>query len=157
MHEVFLSRIAGHARLRNEHNFRVFLEYKDEVSNITSESVAPEDAETDSTPRITVRGNLFLLLFLFCHRVVLLVVMRTARCSKVSYEVSLLYKPPPVTIDSARLLNAFYFLLYFSLFRFHLKPKRSFKCVERTRRSGLVACSKASARQLTKRCCQTTR
>ncbi|XP_065174795.1 sorting nexin-6-like [Sycon ciliatum] len=31
MHEVFLSRIAGHARLRNEHNFRVFLEYKDEL------------------------------------------------------------------------------------------------------------------------------
>lgn len=31
MHEVFLSRIAGHPRLRNEHNFRVFLEYKEEV------------------------------------------------------------------------------------------------------------------------------
>lgn len=32
MHEVFLTRLAAHPVLRNDHNFRVFLEYKDDVS-----------------------------------------------------------------------------------------------------------------------------
>jgi hypothetical protein len=34
MHEVFLQRIGTHAVLRNDHNFRVFLEYGEEVSCI---------------------------------------------------------------------------------------------------------------------------
>lgn len=32
MHEVFLTRLAAHPVLRTDHNFRVFLEYKDDVS-----------------------------------------------------------------------------------------------------------------------------
>lgn len=32
MHEVFLTRLAAHPTLRNDHNFRVFLEYKDDLS-----------------------------------------------------------------------------------------------------------------------------
>ena len=32
MHEVFLKRIAEHAIMRNDHNFRVFLEYEKELS-----------------------------------------------------------------------------------------------------------------------------
>ena len=31
MHEVFLQRIAAHAAMREDYNFRVFLEYGDEV------------------------------------------------------------------------------------------------------------------------------
>ena len=31
MHEVFLQRLAGHVVLRNDMNFRVFLEYEKEV------------------------------------------------------------------------------------------------------------------------------
>ena len=31
MHEVFLQRLAAHPQLRNDHNFKVFLEYKQEV------------------------------------------------------------------------------------------------------------------------------
>ena len=31
MHEAFLQRIATHAVLRNDHNFRVFLEFEEEV------------------------------------------------------------------------------------------------------------------------------
>lgn len=31
MHEVFLQRLATHPILRNDHNFRVFLEYKEDV------------------------------------------------------------------------------------------------------------------------------
>ena len=33
MHEVFLRRLATHPILRNDHNFRVFLEYKEDVSD----------------------------------------------------------------------------------------------------------------------------
>ncbi|KAF8570285.1 hypothetical protein P879_04479 [Paragonimus westermani] len=32
MHEVFLQRLAAHPALRHDHNFRVFLEYEDELS-----------------------------------------------------------------------------------------------------------------------------
>eukprot|EP00794_Sanderia_malayensis_P020064 gene20064-22033_t len=32
MHEVFLCRIAAHPSLRNDHNFKVFLEYKEDLS-----------------------------------------------------------------------------------------------------------------------------
>ena len=32
MHEVFLQRLAAHPVLRNDSNFRIFLEYKDDVS-----------------------------------------------------------------------------------------------------------------------------
>ena len=32
MHEVFLQRLAAHPVLRHDNNFRVFLEYKEEVS-----------------------------------------------------------------------------------------------------------------------------
>lgn len=32
MHEVFLQRIAGHPTMRNDHNFRVFLEYNEELN-----------------------------------------------------------------------------------------------------------------------------
>ncbi len=31
MHEVFLQRLAAHPVLRNDNNFRVFLEYKEDV------------------------------------------------------------------------------------------------------------------------------
>jgi hypothetical protein len=31
MHEVFLQRLAAHPILRTDHNFRVFLEYKEDV------------------------------------------------------------------------------------------------------------------------------
>jgi sorting nexin-5/6/32 len=31
MHEVFLQRLAAHPTLRNDNNFRVFLEYKEDV------------------------------------------------------------------------------------------------------------------------------
>jgi sorting nexin-5/6/32 len=31
MHEVFLQRLAAHPILRNDNNFRVFLEYKEDV------------------------------------------------------------------------------------------------------------------------------
>ena len=33
MHEVFLQRIAAHAAMREDYNFRVFLEYGDEVKD----------------------------------------------------------------------------------------------------------------------------
>ena len=33
MHEVFLCRLAAHPTLRNDSNFRVFLEYKEDVSS----------------------------------------------------------------------------------------------------------------------------
>ena len=33
MHEVFLTRLAHHPILRNDNNFRVFLEYKEDVRN----------------------------------------------------------------------------------------------------------------------------
>jgi len=32
MHEVFLQRIAGHPTMRNDHNFRVFLEYNEDLN-----------------------------------------------------------------------------------------------------------------------------
>ena len=32
MHEVFLCRLANHPVFRNDHNFRVFLEYEQDVS-----------------------------------------------------------------------------------------------------------------------------
>ena len=32
MHEVFLQRLAAHPVFRNDNNFRVFLEYKEDVS-----------------------------------------------------------------------------------------------------------------------------
>jgi len=32
MHETFLSRLADHPIFRNDHNFRVFLSYDEEVS-----------------------------------------------------------------------------------------------------------------------------
>jgi len=31
MHEVFLQRLAGHPILRHDNNFRIFLEYKEDV------------------------------------------------------------------------------------------------------------------------------
>ena len=34
MHEVFLQRIAAHAAMREDYNFRVFLEYGDEVRTV---------------------------------------------------------------------------------------------------------------------------
>jgi len=34
MHEVFLQRLAAHPILRNDNNFRVFLEYKEDVKKI---------------------------------------------------------------------------------------------------------------------------
>jgi sorting nexin-5/6/32 len=34
MHEVFLQRLAAHPVLRNDNNFRVFLEYKEDVKKI---------------------------------------------------------------------------------------------------------------------------
>jgi len=34
MHEVFLQRLAAHPILRNDNNFRVFLEYKEDVKLI---------------------------------------------------------------------------------------------------------------------------
>ena len=34
MHEVFLTRLANHVVFRNDHNFRVFLEYEKEVGFI---------------------------------------------------------------------------------------------------------------------------
>jgi sorting nexin-5/6/32 len=34
MHEVFLQRLAAHPTLRNDNNFRVFLEYKEDVKLI---------------------------------------------------------------------------------------------------------------------------
>ena len=33
MHEVFLCRLAAHPKLRKDENFKVFLEYKQEVMN----------------------------------------------------------------------------------------------------------------------------
>ena len=36
MHEVFLQRLAAHPVLRNDNNFRVFLEYKEDVSIIST-------------------------------------------------------------------------------------------------------------------------
>lgn len=36
MHEVFLQRLAGHATLRNDNNFRIFLEYKDDVNALAT-------------------------------------------------------------------------------------------------------------------------
>ncbi len=38
MHEVFLQRLAVHPILRNDNNFRVFLEYKEDVKNKTLEN-----------------------------------------------------------------------------------------------------------------------
>jgi hypothetical protein len=34
MHEVFLQRLAAHPILRNDNNFRVFLEYKEDVMSL---------------------------------------------------------------------------------------------------------------------------
>ena len=34
MHEVFLQRLAGHPILRHDNNFRIFLEYKEDVRGI---------------------------------------------------------------------------------------------------------------------------
>ena len=39
MHEVFLQRLAAHPILRNDNNFRVFLEYKEDVKNKTLEKI----------------------------------------------------------------------------------------------------------------------
>ena len=35
MHEVFLCRLAAHPKLRKDENFKVFLEYKQEVSKFS--------------------------------------------------------------------------------------------------------------------------
>lgn len=35
MHEVFLQRLANHPVLRTDINFKIFLEYEQEVGNIT--------------------------------------------------------------------------------------------------------------------------
>lgn len=35
MHEVFLQRLAAHPILRHDNNFRVFLEYREEVSAVS--------------------------------------------------------------------------------------------------------------------------
>ena len=35
MHEVFLQRLAAHPQLRTDHNFKVFLEYKQDVSVVS--------------------------------------------------------------------------------------------------------------------------
>ena len=37
MHEIFLCRLAQHPQLRNNHNFRVFLEYDSEVQGLFGE------------------------------------------------------------------------------------------------------------------------
>jgi hypothetical protein len=36
MHEVFLQRLAAHPILRNDNNFRVFLEYKEDVMTLNT-------------------------------------------------------------------------------------------------------------------------
>lgn len=60
MHEVFLQRIAAHAAMREDYNFRVFLEYGDEVRG--SDLVLAIGQKDDFSPPCTSIGGVVVML-----------------------------------------------------------------------------------------------